>query len=356
MKSLQIFAGPSALRVINEQGINPNLFSAMLGASGGPKWFTLLGLDRYLFGQFFSSVEHCVHLIGSSAGAFRFAALSQQQPDSAIERLADHYSRVTYSDKPSLGEISDKGAEMVDVLLAGTGMDEILTNRTMQPHFITAKTNGLLAYDHKAAQLLGLARSYGLNRIKRSHLGKQYQRVVFTPRLNQLRLDDPAKISTIEVALTPRNVRQALLASGSIPMLLKGVRDIDGAPKGTYRDGGIIDYHFDFKVSTDNDKHPLVLFPHFNAMPRAGWFDKRLKRTPLNSSFDNVVMLCPTPEFIDQLPHRKIPDRNDFSDLDAKARLHYWQCVLAQSELLATEFSQVVQTQDISQIKPLNLV
>ena len=33
----------------------PEQFKLMLGASGGPKWFVLFGLDRYLFGNFFSN-------------------------------------------------------------------------------------------------------------------------------------------------------------------------------------------------------------------------------------------------------------------------------------------------------------
>ncbi|GAB2997867.1 hypothetical protein GCM10027050_15260 [Psychrosphaera aestuarii] len=38
---LDIYAGPVAKQKIQEQGFNPELFSTFLGASGGPKWFTL---------------------------------------------------------------------------------------------------------------------------------------------------------------------------------------------------------------------------------------------------------------------------------------------------------------------------
>lgn len=61
------------------------------------------------------------------------------------------------------------------------------------------------------------------------------------------------------VALNAGNLRQALLASGSIPMVMEGVRDLPGAGAGTFRDGGLLDYHLDLPYSGDD----IVLYPHF---------------------------------------------------------------------------------------------
>ena len=47
---LEIYAGESALKTIKEKGFSPDLFTSFLGASGGPKWFALFGLDKYIFG------------------------------------------------------------------------------------------------------------------------------------------------------------------------------------------------------------------------------------------------------------------------------------------------------------------
>ena len=85
---LEIYAGETALKSIQQQGFSPDLFSSFLGASGGPKWFTLLGLDKYLFGEFFKGRQQPLNLIGSSAGAFRAACFAQNNPVAAIERLA----------------------------------------------------------------------------------------------------------------------------------------------------------------------------------------------------------------------------------------------------------------------------
>jgi murein DD-endopeptidase MepM/ murein hydrolase activator NlpD len=52
----------------------------------------LFGLDKYIFGDFFKDRTTTLDLIGSSAGAFRFAALSQKDPVAGITRLANIYA------------------------------------------------------------------------------------------------------------------------------------------------------------------------------------------------------------------------------------------------------------------------
>ncbi|KGJ88770.1 hypothetical protein [Thalassotalea sp. ND16A] len=38
-KALAVYAGPSALAQIKEQGLSQEQIQMMVGASGGPKWF-----------------------------------------------------------------------------------------------------------------------------------------------------------------------------------------------------------------------------------------------------------------------------------------------------------------------------
>ena len=49
------------------------------------------------------------------------------------------------------------------------------------------------------------------------------------------------------------------MASGSIPIVMKRVRNISCAPKGIYRDGGLIDYHFDLMVQSLGLTFTLIL-------------------------------------------------------------------------------------------------
>lgn len=345
---LSIYAGKQALKTIQQQGFKQELFSHFLGASGGPKWFVLFGLDKYLFGDFFKERTTPLELIGSSAGAFRSACLAQKDPVSAISRLADEYSHTVYSKNANAKEITQKARELLDQVLPEQAIFEVINNLIFHANFIVAKTKGLTQFEQKLPQLMGLISSMARNKISRNWLKGQYQRFVFQAKNAQFSLDDPYQFNTDYLSLTPANFKDALLASGSIPLVMQGIKDITGAPKGMYRDGGIIDYHFDFNIN--NTK--LILYPHFNHAPKAGWFDKSSNRRPIAKSYDNVVLLAPSQQFIDSLPHKKIPDRTDFTQMPATERINYWQKVLTRSTMLAECLHEVIAKPEQS-LKPL---
>jgi len=329
---LDIYAGKSALNKIEQYGFKQSLFSTMLGASGGPKWFSLFGLDKYLFGEFFKERATELNLIGSSAGAFRFAALAQNNPVESISCLAKVYSQTVYSPKANADEVTLKAKELLAAVYGKNGINEIINNPIFKAHFIVAKCNGLTAHENKALQLFGLLGSITLNRVNRSLLKHQYQRFIFHHPNSQVTISDNHQFDTHYHALSQSNLKQALLASGSIPMVMKGIKNITGSPLGMYRDGGIIDYHFDINIKPNNG---LTLYPHFNATPKAGWFDKNLTRPVDPKHYRDTVMLVPSDKFIASLPFQKIPDRKDFTEMDASIRLPYWKKVLAQTEQLA---------------------
>ena len=332
---IDIYAGKTAAKIINEQGFKPELFTSFLGASGGPKWFTLFGLDKYIFGEFFKHRTQPLNLIGSSAGAFRSACFAQNDPVAAIKRLAKSYSQTRYSsNKPTPAEITLKARALLDDVFGDDGVTEIINNPVFKAHFIVAKSNGFIASEHKLIQLLGLSKSYMLNRINRKLLGAQYERFIFGAPNSHLSITDNYKFKTHNIELTQTNLKDALLASGSIPLVMQGIKNIAGSPPGIYRDGGIIDYHFDLKINNPG----LILYPHFNSDPKAGWFDKNLKRKVSPQNYDNVVMITPSKEFVVGLPYGKIPDRNDFTDLDADTRIKYWNTVFSETEKLAKAF------------------
>lgn len=334
---IDIHAGKTAAKIINEQGFKPELFTSFLGASGGPKWFTLFGLDKYIFGEFFKNRTKPLNLIGSSAGAFRSACFAQNDPVAAIERLAKSYSQTRYSsNKPTPAEITLKARALLDDVFGEHGVTEILNNPIFKAHFIVAKSNGFIASENKLIQLLGLSKSYMLNRVNRKLLGSQYERFIFGAPNSNLSITDSYNFKTQNIALSQTNLKDALLASGSIPLVMQGIKNIAGSPPGIYRDGGIIDYHFDLKINNPG----LILYPHFNSEPKAGWFDKNLKRKVAPQNYDNVVMITPSKEFIAGLPYGKIPDRNDFTDLDADTRFKYWNTVFSETEKLAEAFNK----------------
>lgn len=330
--ALQLHAGPKALEHIKTYGLRADDFRVMAGASGGPKWFSLFGLDKYVFGEFFADRQAPLYTLGTSAGAWRMACFGQNDPVAAISRLANIYSTETYSDKPDAKEISSKANLILDHLLGDTGAQEVVHNPIIKTHIIADRCKGLIASERLPIQLTGLLLSALANGVSRKWLGAFYHRVVFhTHKPYAFPLSD---LPTTQCDLTEHNLKKVLIASGSIPILLEGVSDIPGAPKGVYRDGGITDYHFDIPFSNEG----LVFYPHFYSHITPGWFDKQLKwRKPQRSHYDNVLLLSPSPEWVAQLPFGKIPDRNDFKHLDADTRIKYWQTVLAQSDQLAEE-------------------
>ena len=352
MRVLDIYAGKNALSRVKKEGFSSDLFDYMLGASGGPKWFVLAGLDRYIFPEFFAGRTRPLNIIGSSAGAFRFACFAQQDPLSAINRLVECYSRTVYSDKPTAKEITEKGTALLEYVLGQNGCEEIINNQVIKAHFIVAKCKGLTQFEAKPLQMTGLIASASANVVKRKWLEKFYQRYLFSSPSSNLRVNDPNNMSSYFVSLTPKNLSQALMASGSIPIVIEGVKNIDGAPVGMYRDGGIIDYHFDL---TFGPQKGLVLYPHFYSKPIPGWFDKSLKkRLPHASSYDDVVMLVPSDEFVANLPYGKIPDRKDFQTMPAAQRIEYWQTVISKSDSLGQAFKDMYDNQKIVEhIKPI---
>jgi len=348
---LDIYAGEAARKTIEQQGFKQDLFTSFLGASGGPKWFSLFSLDKYVFGEFFKPRQTTLNIIGSSAGAFRAACFAQKDPVAAISRLAQSYSETVYSANATPEEITTKARQLLDYVLGDHGSDEILTNEIYRAHFLVNSTNGLVGSENKAALLLGLAKSMVLNRIDRRLLHNQYERFVFKSPSSTLLIDDYCNFTTHYTNLSASNLKDALLASGSIPLVMQGIKDIKGAPKGMYRDGGIVDYHFDFKLKNDDG---LILYPHFNAQPKAGWFDKNLSRKVKPENYENVVMLVPSQKFIKSLPFSKIPDRSDFTKMEPSQRIRYWKTVLSETDRLSDCFNEFLTKKDYQKLKPIN--
>lgn len=343
MSSINIYAGSKAIKSIAEDGLNQEQFEVIAGASGGPKWFTLFGLDRYLFGEFFAGRQEPIRTIGSSAGSWRMACFAQEDPVGAIERLAHYYSRETYSQNPDINEISDKAIQMLDKVLGTTGETEISSSNLVQSHFIVARAKGLNRSENRMLQMTGLLSAAATNAWSRQKLQKHFERFIFYSQNSQFsesyfQFDD---LPTQYVPLTPQNIHQVLMASGSIPLVLRGITDIPDAPPGVYRDGGIIDYHLDLNFHTDK----LVLYPHFFPNLKPGWFDKKIKsRKAAIKNYENVVLITPSESHVQSLPFNKISDRTDFEKLDEKTRLDYWKTVLDKSHIMAEDFRKAVTT------------
>jgi hypothetical protein len=353
--SFTLRAGPAALRILRERGLRFQDIRVIAGAAGGPKWLVLSGLDRLIFGSWFQARTAPLFLVGASIGAWRFAALARRQPMATLDRFETAYINQRYDKKPTALDVSRESQKVMDDFLDDAGIREVLGHPFMRLNMLAVRCNGLLGTDARFPLAVGLAGAGLANLCRRRFLDFFFRQTLFAdprhvPHFQTLNGFNPRR-----VALTDANFRQALLASGSIPLVMRRVLDIPGAPPGAYRDGGIVDYHLDIPFSVNDG---LVLFPHYTDRIIPGWFDKRLTwRKPHPEHMAHVLMIAPSREFVADLPLGKIPDRNDFWTFfkDDDRRIDYWQTVSRKSRRLAEELAELVDRGKIAEtVRPLD--
>ncbi len=348
--NIQVFAGSNAMKIIQEEGIRPERVSFLAGAAGGPKWIVLYGIDRILPEMLINGRKDPLYLAASSIASWRFAALAQQNPLKAHDLFREAYFSQRYSSRPLPEEVTSESTIIMNRYVNDTSIHHILNHPVIRFSLFSVLSRHLCNSDNRFTLGLGMAATGLANLVSRRLIGGFFQRALFHDSRSVPPLVDLEGFITHKVPLTTDNFRDAMLASGSIPMVMSGVRDIPGAPRGTYRDGGIIDYHMDINFG-DDDR--LVLFPHYTGRIIPGWFDKPLKwRKPRAGNMKNVVMIAPSDEFVSRLPYGKIPDRNDFYRFagDDEGRLKYWNTVIDESRRLGDEFHESVQKGTIKNI------
>lgn len=359
MAELDIFAGPRALARIRERGLAAADIGVIPAAAGGPKGLIFQKLDQYLFGHWLPAAPRPRELIGSSIGAWRMAAACTADPVAAFARLGEHYCGQRYTAKPSQHEIDRVVRQLLDDFIGGHE-DEVLSHP--HNHLYVLAVRGLRALAspaHRRAELGAFAGAALLNSASRGLLARLTERVVIgssvaLPTWMEERFDP---FTSHYARLSGANLRGALLASGTLPLIMQPVRDLAGAPPGSYWDGGMIDYHLALPYARSSD---LVLYPHFHQHIVPGWLDKslpwrRAARGANRAWLDNLVLVAPSPRFLARLPGGKLPDRRDFKayGLDHERRIAAWQQAIGEGGRLRDDFAAFVETPDPARVQPL---
>jgi len=338
--TLTFRAGPGALDSVRRDGFDASRIGTLAGASGGAKWLVLSQLDRVIASELLPRTEGPVHLIGSSIGAWRFACYAQDDPLAAIDRFEDAYLGQRYSEKPDRREITETGRAILRHVLGDSGVEEILCNDRLRTHIMTVRSRHLTASEHPAMLGAGLLAAAALNVASRRSLGAFFERALFYDARDLPPFFDARGFPLHRISLSAANLEDAIAATGSIPMVLSGVRDIAGAPPGMYRDGGVIDYHLDLPHSVDDR---LTLYPHFFDRIVPGWFDKKLGwRRPHRAHVQRTILVSPSREFVARLPNAKIPDRHDFVNYRDSERDRAWRRTVDMCREMADEFADVL--------------
>lgn len=107
---LTLKAGPAARAALADGALTPDRIGAVAGAAGGLKFLVLSALDQYLFGDWLPRAEHTLALVGSSIGAWRFAAACAPDPVAALQTLESAYIEQHYSARPETARTPDRAA------------------------------------------------------------------------------------------------------------------------------------------------------------------------------------------------------------------------------------------------------
>ena len=357
-RALCIYAGPSALRALARDGLQPAQVRTIPAAAGGPKGLVLGPLDRLLFGEWLAQSTQPVDLVGASIGAWRMATACLDDPVAAFRRLerdyiAQHFAPPPGRSRPTAAAVSEVfGRNLRDFY--GPRMQEVLQHRRYRLHVVTARGRRLLGREQAVRTPLGYLAAFLTNAVHRRAMGAWLERAVFSRPGDELpfRTND---YRTRQVALTTDNFHDVLQASCAIPFLLKAVHDITGAPRGAYWDGGITDYHLhlDYAGKTPGG---LVLYPHVQRAVVPGWLDKGLRwRHKATHFLDSTVVLAPHPDWVRTLPNAKLPDRKDFTHYgqDLAGRVKAWTAAVSASQQLADEFHAWLRRPDMAVVMPL---
>ncbi|MYN01918.1 patatin-like phospholipase family protein [Pseudoduganella sp. DS3] len=347
---ISIRLGQRARQRIEREGLQAADIAIIPAAAGGPKGLILNGIDQWLFGEWLKQAPRQRRLVGASIGAWRMAAAAFHDPVAAHQRLAHHYAHQTYPAKVDAAYVSRVIRGLLDSVLDGRG-GEMLSNPDYRLSVITVRGIGPLAQTRgsKWREMAGFLRAAAGNAVSRQRLAGAMERVVFhDPRddAGWLRAGFDAFTSHF-VGLSEQNLHAALLASGSIPLVLQAVSGIAGAPPGDYWDGGLVDYHLHLPYQRDEG---LVLYPHFTDHIVPGWLDKSMPwRRARDSALDNVILVSPSPAFVARLPNRKLPDRTDFKHYgqDHGARIRDWLHAIGESERMADALAQWAEKPDL---------
>ena len=337
-------AGRRARARLLSEGLSPDSVGAVTAAAGGPKFLAISGIDKFLFSRWLTHRRSPLPLVGSSSGAWRFAALTQPDPLAAHERLMQTYINQRFSALSTPADISNGGVLIIETMLKDGGFGALESHPFARLHIVTARCRAAACAGNRITLKAALSAAVAANALSRSGLQLFFQREVFSDtRAGQLAASRFPGFDTLITPLADDNFKSALLASASIPLLMEPVQ-FNG---NTYLDGALIDYHMDLPLSDDG----IVLAPHFSSRLLTGWLDGFAPwRSP--SNLDNTLVVHPSDAWIASLPDSIIPSRHDFHryEKNDEGRIAMWNEVVQRSDELGDYLARVLEKQNWSEV------
>jgi len=349
-------AGPGAMEHVRRHGIAPGDIACIPAAAGGPKGLALVPFDKLFYREWLQSRKLSLELVGASVGAWRMAALAQSDPVAALDRLTHAYVHdQNYQGRPSPAEVAAACRRIAQAVLGGR---PLAVRDGIALTIVTSRARGPLA---DTESRLAFARATLSNAIARERLATHLERVLFVAGRESFLAEPFDAFGLTRVTLDAANAEDALLASGTIPLICTPVQDIAGAPDGNYWDGALVDYHLLLpypQLTPAGGRRRLVLYPHFNDYVTPGWLDKHLpwrKAARGHPWLENMLLFAPSPEFLARLPNGKLPDRRDFYRYgpDHAARIAAWERAIGECERFAEAVLHWLERPDPTLLQPI---
>ncbi|MDD5474903.1 MAG: hypothetical protein PHU03_00140 [Syntrophales bacterium] len=351
MTDINIRAGADIYEMIRDDGLSFDHVSKVVGPAVGPRWLLACGFDLALIKARVLGRQNPVTLAGSSAGALRFAAWIQPEPEKAYDRLIDSYISMNFTREDTPSSILEKITMVIDSYVENDALPFIIASKKYRMAITTARARHLASSENKIFQASALFAAGILNFISPSWLSLFFEPIVFYSGYMPPAFCRTNDYSGVSIPLNEANFKRALLASSAVPLAVSGVKNIYGAPTGTYRDGGLVDYHGNHNHVNDGIGVAILLHHQERLIPT--WLDRYLKKRTLPEAWTrNLLVISPGNEFIEKLPGGRIPDRGDFKlfvDNPAE-RMKQWRKVVAASSILGEWFLECVESGKIRSV------
>jgi hypothetical protein len=355
-KLVSFRAGPGAIEHVYRHGLAPADIACIPAAAGGPKGLALVPFDKLLHCEWLQSPGVSVELIGASIGAWRMAALAQPDPAPALDRLVHAYVHdQEFTERPTPQEVAVACRRIAQAVLGGR---PLAVRDGVALTVITSRARGPL---QGAESKLAFAKATLSNAVSRGRLAKHLERVLFVAGRPGFLQEPFDGFGLVRIPINAGNAEDALLASGTIPLLCSPVRDIAGAPAGNYWDGALVDYHLLLpysQLTRAAGRRRIVLYPHFNDYVTPGWLDKHLpwRKAPRGHPWlEDMLLVAPSPEFLARLPNGKLPDRQDFYRYgqDHAARIRAWERAIGECERFAEAVLRWLERPEPTLLQPI---
>lgn len=343
MQDIHIRAGSNIYEMIRDGGLTFDKVSTVVGPAVGPRWFLASGFDLAILKAGVLGNTHPVTLAGSSAGALRFAAWIQPEPEIAYERLIDSYIAMTFNHEDTPASILKALAGVIDSYVEDDALHFALASSKFRIAITTALAKHVTSSETRFFQASGILAAGIFNTVHPSLLSFFFDPIVFYSGYLPPPFCQKPSFPGFSIPLNEANFKRALLASSAVPLAVSGVKNIYGAPRGVYRDGGLVDYHGNMDYAKNNQD--VVLLFHHQDRQIPAWLDQYVPWRTLPESWTrNLLVVSPKNEFVARLPGGRIPDRSDFKVFaeDPSKRMKQWRKVVAASGILGDWFLECV--------------